>query len=189
MGRPRPTGDIDRPRPEQGVLEAEAAAPLVRPAIGLAPQTVQDGQLVLQQVGARDRSAGSRGPAGDARSRSSRRRRRPRLRPPLISSTVVTTLARTPGWRKVTGETRTPSPIRWVSRARPASTVQASVVGRPGGPGKLAKWSDRKNAVEPVGLGSLGRIELVGVASSPAGARASARTASSDSPVLAGPSG
>ena len=39
--------------------------------------------------------------------------------------------------RKVIGETSTPRRIRSVSRARPATTVQASVVGRPASPGKL----------------------------------------------------
>jgi hypothetical protein len=47
------------------------------------------------------------------------------------------TLARLPIRRNVTGDTSTPSPIVDVSRASPASTVQASVVGRPVGPGKL----------------------------------------------------
>jgi hypothetical protein len=57
--------------------------------------------------------------------------------PPLISSAVPTSCAKVPGRRKVIGETSTPSPIRSVSRARPATTVQASVVGRPASPGKL----------------------------------------------------
>ena len=59
-------------------------------------------------------------------------------RPPLISSTVSTTLARLPGYRYVTGDTSTPRPIRVVSRARPARTVHASVVGLPSSPGKLS---------------------------------------------------
>ena len=85
-------------------------------------------------------------------------------RPPLISSTVVTTLAKTPGWRNVTGETSTPRPIRSVSRARPARTVQASVVGWPAAPGKLAKWSDRKNASKPLASARFADGQLVGVA-------------------------
>jgi hypothetical protein len=36
---------------EQRALDLEAADALVVPAVGLAPQPVQDGQLVLQQVG------------------------------------------------------------------------------------------------------------------------------------------
>ena len=39
--------------------------------------------------------------------------------------------------RNVTGETMVPSPMRVVSRASPASVVQASVVGRSSWPGKL----------------------------------------------------
>ena len=60
------------------------------------------------------------------------------IRPPLISSTVVTSFANGPGRRKVTGETSTPRPMTVVSRASPATTAQASVVGRPEPPGKLA---------------------------------------------------
>ena len=59
-------------------------------------------------------------------------------RPPLSSSTVTATFARLPGVRNVTGETRTPRPIRLVSRASPASTAQASVVGWSVSPGKLS---------------------------------------------------
>ena len=59
-------------------------------------------------------------------------------RPPLISSTVATSLAKGPGRRKVIGETSAPKWIRVVSRARPASVAQASVVGPSSGPGKLA---------------------------------------------------
>ena len=59
------------------------------------------------------------------------------MRPPLISLTVETTLAREPGMRNVIGDTSVPSRIRLVSRARPASVVQASVVGSPSSPGKL----------------------------------------------------
>ena len=55
-------------------------------------------------------------------------------RPPLISATVATTLARLPGGRKVTGETSVPSVMLDVSRARPASVAHASVVGRPASP-------------------------------------------------------
>jgi hypothetical protein len=39
--------------------------------------------------------------------------------------------------RNVTGETSVPSVIVVVSRASPARTAQASVVGSPAGPGKL----------------------------------------------------
>ena len=60
------------------------------------------------------------------------------MRPPLISLAVAAIFASVPGGRNVTGETSTPSRIRSVSRARPASTVQASVVGRPAEPGKLS---------------------------------------------------
>ena len=57
--------------------------------------------------------------------------------------------AKTPGMRKVTGETSEPMWMRLVSRARPARVDQASVVGSPAGPGKLAKWSERKKASSP----------------------------------------
>jgi len=40
-------------------------------------------------------------------------------------STVVTTFAKLPGWRKVTGLTSVPSLIVVVSRARPARTAHA----------------------------------------------------------------
>ena len=60
------------------------------------------------------------------------------MRPPLISSTVTTTLARLPGFRNVTGVTSVPRVIRSVSRARPARTAQASVVGASERPGKLS---------------------------------------------------
>ena len=60
------------------------------------------------------------------------------IRPPLISSAVVTILANVPACRNVTGETSAPNASRSVSRASPAITVQASVVGWPVAPGKLA---------------------------------------------------
>ena len=61
------------------------------------------------------------------------------LEPPAaISATVAAILARLPGRRNVTGETSVPTLMRVVSRASPASVAQASVVGLPESPGKLA---------------------------------------------------
>jgi hypothetical protein len=60
------------------------------------------------------------------------------IRPPLISSIVVTSFTKLPGWRNVTGLTSAPREIREVSRARPAITAHASVVAWSDEPGKLA---------------------------------------------------
>ena len=65
-----------------------------------------------------------------------------------------------------------------MSRASPATTVQASVVGWPASPGKLAKWSDAEERLEAVVLGALGRSPAGRRRSSPAGARSSGRSAS-----------
>ena len=82
---------------------------------------------------------------------------------PLISSTVVTTFANTPGWRNVTGETSAPSPMRSVSRARPPRTAQASVVGCPRSREALEMVGSEER-LEAVGLGAAGDRELVEVA-------------------------
>ncbi len=50
-----------------------------------------------------------------------------------MASTVATEIASGPGWRKVAAVTSVPSRMVEVSRARPASVIQASV-----GPGSPA---------------------------------------------------
>ncbi len=56
-------------------------------------------------------------------------------RPPLIWSTVATLIDSGPGWRKVALVIMVPSRIVLVSRARPASVIQASLgPGRPSVP-------------------------------------------------------
>jgi len=52
--------------------------------------------------------------------------------PPLMASTVRRFAASTPGRRNVTGDTSVPRRTRVVSRASPASVVQASVGTRVG---------------------------------------------------------
>jgi len=120
---------------EVGVTDRDVVT-LVRPAIGLAPEPMQDGELILHAIGplADRREVESQPPMLDLVPACPTPTS---IRPPLISSTVVTTLAKAPGCRKVTGDTSTPRPSRSVSRARPATTDQASVVGWPAGPGKL----------------------------------------------------
>ena len=143
-----------------GVLDL-TLVPVERPAVGLAPQPVEDRELVLEQVGAlldrreRQPELAVLGvvPAGARRPTS--------IRPPLISSTVVTSLAKLPGCRNVTGETSAPSRIRSVSRARPARTAQASVVGWPAGPGKLGVVVGAEERLEAGRLGAPRDGELV----------------------------
>ena len=91
---------------------------LERPAVRLVPEPGQDLELLLQHVHAlavrwiRNAVAGVLVAFQPAPTPTS-------TRPPLISSTVMATLANEPGMRNVTGETSAPSRIRGVSRARP----------------------------------------------------------------------
>src|SRR4029078_13276452 len=71
-------------------------------------------------------------------------------RAPLIWSIWATLTANKPGLRNVTGETRVPRRIRYVSRARPASVTHASVgPGRPLTEPIFKKWSLRKKPPKP----------------------------------------
>ena len=54
-------------------------------------------------------------------------------RPPVITSSVVTALTRTPGWRYATEVTSVPSLIRRVRPPRKASVAYASGMGDSGG--------------------------------------------------------
>ncbi len=72
------------------------------------------------------------------------------MRPPDISSTWATWIARTAGTRWVAEETSVPRRMRVVSRASPARVVHASVGPGSGSPAPMRmKWSDRKNPSNP----------------------------------------
>ena len=64
----------------------------------------------------------------------------------------------------MTGETRTPSPIRSVSRASPATTVQASVVGLPARTREARVVVGAEERLDAVRLGALGDRDVVAVA-------------------------
>src|SRR4029078_75544 len=70
-------------------------------------------------------------------------------RPPLISSTVVTTLARLPTVRNVTGDTSVPRVMVDVSGARPARTGTAHVRGCGCGRGEAARGGGGRRARRP----------------------------------------
>ena len=140
---------------------------------------MEDRQLVLEQVGAlldrREREAR----AGGARSSFQPAPTPTSIRPPLISSTVDRRPWRsTPGWRNVTGETSTPSPIR-CGLAGQAGEDRPGVGGRLAGRAREAREVVRaEERIEAVGLGALGRRPAGRRSSSPAGARSSGRSAS-----------
>ena len=132
VGVPRP--ERGRPGSEQGVGDLPVP-PGERPAVGSRP--TGRGGWSAPPPACRTARAGAGWQSVGRVSRSFQPAPRPTSsQPPLISSTVATTLARLPGWQKVTGETSVPRRMVEVS-GEPARVARASVVGLSGAPGKL----------------------------------------------------
>ena len=150
--------------------------PVVGPAVGLGPQAVEDLQLPPPAVEAFT-EAGNGCPARRAPPRSSRRRRRPRSRPPLISSAVVTSFAKLPGMRKVTGRDER-AEADALGLAREAGERRSRRRSSAAGFAREARVVvGAEEGLEAGGLGRLRDRQLLVVATAPAGARSSARSA------------